>query len=416
MRHLTIAVALLLSCTAAPTAVSSPSQSATAIPTATAVATASPPATAKPVDLSVVPAGPINGDHALVIQYSQQPGGEVAAVRYWDVPLDGATPRQLVAYNQGQRILTSDEFEPWMQLSPDGRQLALTDPVDMAGTGVLIVDLIAGTTRLIKTETSAGNARWSPDGQRIAYRGFTVTGPLQKEAGIWVVAASGGAAEQVWVSDAAAGGNRTTIYGWTEDGASVSFSKDFTDVSAVDVRTKAVTQISGPVHGITWRAKRPSVALVADNAAAAVPSPSAPRGAPGNVGRPGRLEVRDTTQAAPRTAYGYEDVGTLLWEPRWSPTSNEVLAHWACGAGASERDELVVVDAVTSARRSLPTTGCVNSASWNSDGSKILYSGFEPAVRVRNADGSGDRELFRPALPPGAFQQQVGAVMAFAPR
>ena len=119
--------------------------------------------------------------------------------------------------------------------------------------------------------------------------------------------------------------------------------------------------------------------------------------------------------AAPRTVYGYPDVGTLLWDPRWSPTSDEVIAHWVCGAGASERDELVVVDAVTGARRSLPVGGCVSSATWNHDGSKILYASLE-AVRVRNADGSGDRELFRPALPPGAFQQYVGAVTAFAPR
>jgi dipeptidyl aminopeptidase/acylaminoacyl peptidase len=364
--------------------------------------------------MSIVPAGAISGDHALVVQYSQQPGGEVGAVRYWDVPLDGSNPRQLVSYNQGPRILISDAFDPWLKLSPDGRQLALTDPVDMAGTGVLIVDLVAGTTRLIRTDTFAGNATWSPDGQRIAYRGFTVTGPLQKEAGIWMVAASGGAAEQVWVSDAAAGGNRTTIYGWTEDGASIAFSKDGTDVSTVDVRAKVVTRISGPIHGIAWRAKRPSVALVADNVVVA-PSTTAPLGAPGNAGRPGRLEVREVTQAAPRTVYGYPDVGTLLWEPRWSPTTDEVIAHWVCGEGAAERDELVVVDAVTGARRSLPVPGCVNSAAWSRDGSKILYS-YLDAVRVRNADGSGDHELFRPGLPPGAFQQVVGAVTAFAPR
>jgi hypothetical protein len=66
-------------------------------------------------------------------------------------------------------------------------------------------------------------------------------------------------------------------------------------------------------------------------------------------------------------------------------------------------------------RRVLPTTGCVRSVAWSRDGSKILYSGLD-SVRVRNADGSGDRELFRPGLPPGAFQQNVGAVTAFAPR
>ena len=75
----------------------------------------------------------------------------------------------------------------------------------------------------------------------------------------------------------------------------------------------------------------------------------------------------------------------------------------------------MVVDAVTGARRSLPTTGCVGSVAWSADGSKILYSGLD-SVRVRNADGSADRELFRPGLPPGAAQQQVGPVTAFAPR
>ena len=83
--------------------------------------------------------------------------------------------------------------------------------------------------------------------------------------------------------------------------------------------------------------------------------------------------------------------------------------------GGGERDELVIVNAVTGTRRVLPTTGCVRSIAWSRDGSKILYVGID-SVRVRNADGSGDRELFHPGLPPGAFQQNVSAVTAFAPR
>jgi Tol biopolymer transport system component len=417
MHRLLLAFALALTCTAPPS-VAAPSPSTIATPSSAPSATPSPPPPAGALTLAA--AGDIRGDHALVLQIvsSQPPGGISqepipSQMRIWDVPLDGTTPRQLVSYTQGPRILLSDQFDPWAQLSPDGRQLALTDPVDMAGTGVLIVDLVAGTSRLIRTPTSAGNATWSPDGQRIAYRGFTVAGPLPKEAGLWIVPASGGAAEQIWTTDTA-GGIRTTVYGWTEDGASIAFSKDLTDVSAVDVRTKVVTRISGPIHGIAWRAKRPSVALVADEPFAG-PSPTAPRGAPGNVGRPGRLEVRDVTTAAPRTVYRYEDVGTLLWDPRWSPTSDEIIAHWICGAGAAERDELVIVDAVSGARRPQPVSGCVRSATWSRDGSKILYSGLE-SVRVRNADGSGDRELFRPSLPPGATQQVVGGVTAFAPR
>lgn len=408
VRHLAIAIALLLSCTATPAVVTSPSPIATASPAAT-------PSPMRPADLAIVAAGPITGDHALVVQASLQPGGAVGAVRFWDVPLDGSAPRQLVSYNQGEQLLTDyDYVDLSHRLSPDGRQLVLTDPMDIAGTGLLIVDLVVGTTRKIATTGAAGSAAWSPDGRRIAFRGFTVAGPLQKETGIWVVAAEGGAAQQVWTSDRAAGGGATTIYGWTEDGTGIAFARDYTEISVVDVGTKAVSRVAGTIHGIAWRAKRPSVVIVVDDPMTA-PSPSGPRGAPGSIGHPGHVEVRDTTLGAPRVVYRHGDVGTLLWDPRWSPTTNEVLLHWVCGAGATERDELVIVDAMTGTRRTEPTAGCVNSVAWSVDGSKILYSGLD-AVRVRNADGSNDRELFRPGLPPGAFQQYLVAVTAFAPR
>jgi WD40 repeat protein len=411
-RRLAIAIALLLSCTATPVTVPSPSPIATASPIPLPSATASP--SSRP-DLTIVPAGLISGDHAVVLQFSQQPGGATSAFRFWDVPLDGSPPKQLLSYNQGEQLLTGfDYFDFSRQLSPDGRQLVLADPVDVAGTGLLVVDLIGGTTRRIATIGAAGSPAWSPDGQRIAYRGFTVAGPFQKESGIWVVAATGGAAQQVWTSDRPAGAGAILLYGWTEDGTGVAFSRDSSEVSLLDVPTGKVTRIAGSIHGIAWRAKRPSTAMVVDDEAS-LPSPSGPRGAPGSIGHPGRLDVRDATLATPRTIYQYGDVGTLLWDPRWSPTTDEVLLHWVCGAGATERDELVIVDGVSGKRRVLPTTGCVRSVSWNGDGSKILYSGLD-SVRVRNVDGSSDRELFRPGLPPGAFQQFVGAVAAFAPR
>jgi WD40-like Beta Propeller Repeat len=415
MRRLSIVIALLLSCTATPVTVPSPSPTATASPIQLPSATASP--SPRP-DLTIVPAGEIRGDHALVLQVSQQPGGVTGAMRFWDVPLDGTAPKQLLSYNQGEKLLTQgDTFDFSRQLSPDGRQLVLADPVDMAGTGLLVVDLIAGTTRLIRTTGGADRPAWSPDGRRIAYRGFTVAGPLQKETGIWVVSAAGGTPQQV-VAGALSGGGATWVYGWTEDGAGLAIGTGgagVSDVSVVDVATGTLTRIGGAAHGVAIRAKRPSVAIVFEDQPSAAP-PTGIAGAPSSAARVGHLEVRDTTFAAPRTVARYGVEGTMLWDPRWNPSSNEILMFWICGEGVQERDELVVVDGVTGARRALATSTCVRSASWNADGTKILYTGDLETARLRNADGSNDHVLFRPAMPPGAFQQAVIAVIAFVPR
>ncbi len=377
-----------------------------------------PSATASPSprpDLAIVPAGEIRGDHALVLQVSQQPGGATSAMRFWDVPLDGTAPKQLLSYNQGERLLTQgDTFDFSRQLSPDGRQLVLADPLDMAGTGLLVVDLIAGTTRLIRTTGGADQPAWSPDGRRIAYRGFAVAGPLQKETGIWVVAAAGGTPQQV-TAGPLSGGGATRVYGWTEDGSGLVVGPATSSTSVVDFATGTLTRIGGAAHGVAIRAKRPSVAIVFEDLSTAAPSTGS-AGAPGSAARAGHLEVRDTTFAAPRTVARYGVEGTMLWDPRWNPSSNELLMFWICGEGVRERDELVVVDGVTGARRALATSTCVRSASWNADGTKILYTGDLESAGLRNADGSNDHVLFRPAMPPGAFQQAVIAVTAFAPR
>jgi hypothetical protein len=236
-----------------------------------------------------------------------------------------------------------------------------------------------------------------------------------KESGLWVVGASGGVPRQVWVSDVAAGTGATQVYAWTEDGTGIAVARSSTDVSIIDVTSGAVKRISGPaqVHGIAFRAKRPSV-VIAEDQDVPLPSPTGPRGAPGNVGRPGEVAVRDTWQASSRIVYQHDNVGTLLWEPQWNPASDEVLLRWVCGAGAAGRFELVIVNAVTRAVRALATQECVYSSSWSGDGTRVLYSDLS-AVRVMKADGSGDRELFRPP-PPSRGMTYVGELFAFAPR
>jgi hypothetical protein len=406
MRRLTLALALLLSCTTPPP-VTVPSQSSTATASSVRAATASPTATPQPLDLAIAAAGEIRGDHALVMQVSHQPGGYVAAIRFWDVPIDGSAPKQLIAYNQGDRLLTGwDQSGLSDLLSPDGRQLILADPLDIAGTGFLIADLIAGTTRKISIDGGTTSPNWSPDGQRIAYRGFTVAGPFQKESGIWVVGASGGSPQLVLASDRAAGDGATIVRGWTQDGKGILFSLVYSQLNVVEIATGKVTRIGGATTGIAVRAERPSVAIVVDEQDLTQP----------NTGRVGHVEVRDSALAPQKVVARYgPGEGTFLTAPRWNPTTDEILMIWACGQGVLARDELVIVDGVSGNRRVLPTVGCPRVAIWNTDGSKIIYGDLQ-ALRVRGSDGSNDRELFRPGLPPGAFEQYVVGVTPFAPR
>jgi hypothetical protein len=52
------------------------------------------------------------------------------------------------------------------------------------------------------------------------------------------------------------------------------------------------------------------------------------------------------------------------------------------------------LDGVTGTRRTIATQSFVRSAAWSADGKQIVYANLEE-VRVRGADGSNDRVLFR---------------------
>ena len=213
MRRLLAAVAVLLSCTASPvvSGSASPTATQTSLPPATTSATPTPTFR----DLMVAAAGDVRGAHALALHVISSPtAGVPSQLRIWDVPIDGSPGRQLVAYTRGPQIFTEyDSLVLSRQLSADGRRLVLSDPVDVSGSGLLVVDLIAGTARKIAIDGGSDQPAWSPDGQRIAYRGFTLAGPLPKESGVWVVPAAGGGAQQVWASDRAAGSGASSSQG-----------------------------------------------------------------------------------------------------------------------------------------------------------------------------------------------------------
>jgi Tol biopolymer transport system component len=356
--------------------------------------------------LRVAAAGDVRGDHVLVLGILSSPtAGVPSQPRIWDVPLDGSPPRLLVAYTRGTQIFTDyDRIDLSRQLSADGRQLVLSDATDVVGSGLIIVDLIAGKTRRIAISGGSDQPAWSPDGQRIAYRGFTLAGPFQKESGIWVVPASGGNPQQVWASDLAAGAGATTLWGWTQDATAIAFARGNSAANVIEIATGKVTSIGGPLKGIAWRTRRPSVALVVDEQE---DRPNAPL--------VGRVEIRETAIAAATVIARYGPTeGTFLVAPQWHPSNDDLLLFYAAGAGVATRNEIVIIDSIVTAKRRLTTTTTPRSATWSADGAQIIY-GDLAAMHVMNADSSNDHELFRPAAPPGA-QLFLTAVRAFAPR
>jgi WD40 repeat protein len=402
MHRLSVAIALVLSCTAAPVTAPSPSPTGTATSSPTAAAPTSSPLPIAFTDLKVSAAGVVAGAHALVAQIVDSPGGP--SLHVWDVPLDGPAPRQLVAYTRAHSDW--DVFSLPHQLSPNGNLLALSDPVDVAGRGLAIVDLVDGATSMIRLTIGASQPAWSPDGQRIAFRGFSNVGPLERDEGVWVVGVRGADLRRVTPSGLAAGSGAITIFGWTDDGSGVLFGPNTSTISVADVASGTVTRVGGAVNGLlpaAVRRKRPSIAIVFHDDVAQGPSV-------------GHVEVRDTVLAPGQTVIRYgPGEGTFLTDPRWNPANDEILLFYAYGQGVQARDELVIVDGVTARTRRLATPSFVRSADWTADGSRILYADLA-SVRVRNADGSGDRELFHPVLPSGGVQQFVGGVVTFAPR
>jgi len=345
-----------------------------------------------------------------MVQLNSSSTGAPSGVVIWDVPLDGSPARQLVAYTRGPPIFAEyDVMALSRQLSPDGRRLVLSDPLDADG-GLIIVDLVAGTARMIPLVAGGGLTgasgwpAWSPDGRRIAYRGAIASGVLQKDTGVWVVSEAGGDARQVVPSELSNGA--TSIYGWTDDGEGIIYAQRPDAPSVVSVSTGAVAQIGGQTTGVSpvaARTKRPSVAIVFDD--------EVPRGP-----LIGHVEVRDTVTATGKVVARYGPAeGTFLNEPRWRPGSDEILVFYAFGQGVQERDELVIVNGVTGARRTIATPSFVRSAAWSADGKQIIYANLEE-VRIRDADGSNDRVLFRTSSPSRTETALVIGLAAFAPR
>src|ERR1700730_15041976 len=238
-----IALLLVVSCTAPGPVAVSPSPT-NASPAPSSNPPLSPSHSPRLNDLKVTAAGDPPGDHVLVMQMSSPNGGFPNRQSIWDVPLDGGSPRQLIAYTRAGGLYGDyDVLSLPRQLSPDNRRLVLSDPIDAAGRGLIVVDLVAGNARTIALGGIVNQPAWSPDGERIAYRHATVAGALPKDDGVWIVSASGGDARQV--APGASSGGATNSYGWTQDGSGVIFASTTDTLSVGEMATGAVIPIGG---------------------------------------------------------------------------------------------------------------------------------------------------------------------------
>src|SRR5229473_2746134 len=186
MPRVLVALALVVSCTAPGPVLLSPSPSSSASSAeSSSRPTPSASAAREFTDLKVAAATDVRGDHALVMQMSSPTGGFPNRESIWDVPLDGGSSRQLVTYTRAGGIYGDyDVISLPRQLSSEGHLVVLSDPVDAAGRGLIVVDLVAGAARMIAIDGIVNQPAWSPDGKRIAYRHATVSEALPKDDGV----------------------------------------------------------------------------------------------------------------------------------------------------------------------------------------------------------------------------------------
>ena len=143
------------------------------------------------------------------------------------------------------------------QWSPDGARITFTTrPTPRADDGALtdlwILTVATAEKKRLVEAGSSDNARWSPDGQWIAYSGNPDGGPGPATTYLYLIPAAGGPSKQLTAKfDLSVG---TPV--WSRDGKMIYFSTNVLEaieVYSADAATGAVKQISrrGGFTGIT---------------------------------------------------------------------------------------------------------------------------------------------------------------------
>jgi len=344
----------------------------------TAVGSTKPSATAFSVGgVEAFAAGTLKGDFALVLQRTSD--GQVEKQEVWLVAIDGSRSSTLIArYTPSSggpiNMLGSIARSLTRSLSPNGQRLLVS--AQLAGSQSLVaITLATGATASVGADPTYIDieASWPPTGTTLAISRARAADPSKRE--LWIGNIDGSGWRRLL------GGPISTLYGFTPDGTSVCFAV---------VKISCVSSATG-VETATYEGQASS-----DIAAAWRDAPVSFTGALRDA-TGGRLDIAEKSGSAQRPV-----LRALALDPRWRPSSDEILYR---------TDTQIFVTSIAGQSRRLPTEKVVRRAEWTAQGTEVVFiaaeSAFTPnppaappatTLRAIHADGTGERELFKPAF------------------
>jgi len=334
------------------------------------------------------PLGSLAGDWTLALRLRHESATTTAEL--WAVEIYGER-RMLALRWQETRSFTRTVLR--RQLSPDGKRIVLSTPVDPsvgAGYQLTVVELATGATRVLVQgrDQRALTPAWSPDGSRVAYVRAT-DGP--SDSTLWVVDASGGQPRGPLATTGA-------VLDWSSDGSRVGYRVADGGYALIDVASGAQfvlgTLLQNEDDATSWRQAtaqfRPQL-VVAFSAT--------------TTGGEQTLAVYETPTSPPQIVLREPqptDNFSYLREPRWKPSGPLLLYR----RGGEVFTTGGFVSPGTPPPVRIPLEGRVLRAEWVGSSSGIdsivyIVDGPESlsrgaSVRIALENGGNGRTLFVP--------------------
>jgi WD40 repeat protein len=356
-------------------------------PTPLARPTPPPPAGASTVaSIESFPTGALTGDWTLALRL--RPQGATTVAELWVVEIYGERRMLALRWEEG-RSFTRAVLR--RQLSPDGKRIVLSTPVDPAigaGYQLTVVELATGATRVLVEgrDQRALTPAWSPDGTRVAYVRAT---DAPNDSTLWVVDASGGQPRGPLA-------NTGTVLDWSSDGSRVGYLLSDGGYALIDVASGAQfvlgTLLQHEDDATSWR--QPTAPFRPQLVAAFSAT---------TTGGEQMIAVYETPTSPPQIVQREAqpaDNFSYLREPRWKPTGPILMYR----RGAEVFTTGGFISAGTTPVR-VPLEGRVLRAEWapaNSAGiDSIVYIVDGPeglsrgaSVRIALESGGNGRTLF----------------------